>query len=384
MPQFGPDQARAFSTTFADERGEAAARAAARPWPTVEEEIWRYSRIGELNLDEFTPTPLSTDVVAPGDVLVQPDTFASLFDDSPDQFSDLNAAFGEPTVIRVKPGQTVADTIVITHTVDGDGAAVFPRTIVDAGTDCEVTIVERFASDESTVALVCPVLQIRTGAAARVRYVALNDLGEKVWLIGHQRGEGDRDSSTTLGTVALGGYYARVHSTARLVGRGGSTRQLALYFAGGDQMHDFRTTQDHDAPDTTSDLLFKGAVADRSRSVYTGLIRVRKHARGTNAFQTNRNLTLGDEAWAESVPNLDIQTNEVKCSHASTVGPIDDEQRFYLESRGIPTQLAERLIVLGYFDEVFEQLPIGPLAGAFRAKVATKLARVRELAGATP
>ena len=120
----------------------------------------------------------------------------------------------------------------------------------------------------------------------------------------------------------------------------GSTRQVALYFAGGEQMHNFRTIQDHDAPHTTSDLLFKGAVQDSARSVYTGLIRIRPHARGTSAFQTNRNLTLSEGAWAESVPNLEIETNDVRCSHASTVGPIDADQRFYLESRGIPTSIA--------------------------------------------
>ena len=101
-------------------------------------------------------------------------------------------------------------------------------------------------------------------------------------------------------------------------------------------MHDFRTLQDHVAPKTNSDLLFKGAVQDHAKSVYTGLIRIREDAKGSVAFQTNRNLTLSEGAWAESVPNLDIETNDVKCSHASTVGPIDDEQRFYLESRGIP------------------------------------------------
>ena len=172
-----------------------------------------------------------------------------------------------------------------------------------------------------------------------------------------------------------------MRTEARISGPGGSTRQVALYFAGGEQMHDFRTIQDHDAPHTTSDLLFKGAVQDYSRSVYTGLIKIRKHARGTSAFQTNRNLTLSEGAWAESVPNLEIETNDVKCSHASTVGPIDPEQRFYLESRGIPTQIAERLIVLGFFDEVLDQLPVGPLAAELRAGVSAKLDLERTLTG---
>ena len=176
-----------------------------------------------------------------------------------------------------------------------------------------------------------------------------------------------------LATVALGGDYARVRTEARVSGAGASTRQVALYFAGGSQMHDFRTIQDHDAPHTTSDLLFKGAVQDHARSVYTGLIKIREHAGGSVAFQTNRNLTLSEGAWAESVPNLDIRTNDVKCSHASTVGPIDEEQRFYLESRGIEPSIAERLVVLGFFDEVLQQLPSGALADELRRRVAAKL-----------
>ena len=132
-------------------------------------------------------------------------------------------------------------------------------------------------------------------------------------------------------------------------------------------MHDFRTIQTHVGPRTTSDLLFKGAVAGRSRSVYTGLIEIGHEAKGANAFQTNRNLKLSDEAWSESVPNLDIKTNDVRCSHASTVGPIDEDQRFYLESRGVPPSMAERLIVLGFFDEVLDQLPAPALVPELRA-----------------
>ncbi len=211
---------------------------------------------------------------------------------------------------------------------------------------------------------------------------AVNELSERAWQIGHQQAIGDADSTTTLATVALGGHYARVRTEARLAGRGGTTRQVALYFAGGEQMHDFRTIQDHAAPHTTSDLLFKGAVQDSAASVYTGLIRVRANARGTVAFQTNRNLTLGEHAWAESVPNLEIETNDVKCSHASTVGPIDPEHRFYLESRGVPPHVADRLIVLGFFDEVLAQLPARAIAAALRERVAAKLDAGQLLAGA--
>ena len=139
-------------------------------------------------------------------------------------------------------------------------------------------------------------------------------------------------------------------------------------------MHDFRTVQHHQAPKTRSDLLYKGAVANSARSVYSGLIRVEKGARGTNAMQTNRNLVLHEGAHADSVPNLEIEDNDVRCSHASAVGPIAEDQRFYLESRGVPTDVADRLIALGFLDEVLRAVAVpGLVAGAREHVLATKL-----------
>jgi Fe-S cluster assembly protein SufD len=292
-----------------------------------------------------------------------------------DLFHELNNAFAEPVVIRIRGGRAVAEPIIVTHTVAGDGTAVFPRLVIEAGADSEVTVVERFLSANGDECLVVPRLELRAAQAARVRYLGVNMLNSSTWQIAHQRAIGDRDSNTLLATVALGGDYARVRTDARLIGQGGTTRQIALYYADGNQMHDFRTLQDHAAPRTNSDLLFKGAVQDHAKSVYTGLIKIRHQAKGSVAFQTNRNLTLSEGAWAESVPNLDIDTNDVKCSHASTIGPIDEEQRFYLESRGIPPEIAERLVVLGFFDEVLDQMPVGPFATELRAEVGAKLRR---------
>ena len=380
MDAFGPAAARAGDPRGAEDRVAAAERAAAMAFPTAAEEIWRYSRIDELDLDRFAPAPFETTVEglpAGGD-----QGGAELLDGAaPDLFAELNAAFAAPVVVSVPAGTVLEQPVVITHHVAGDGAAAFPRVVVDAGADSQVTVIERFTSADGELVLVVPVLEVRAAPAARVSYVGVNELSDVAWQIGHQRAVGDRDSTIALATVALGGHYARVRTEARIAGPGGSTRQVALYFAGGQQMHDFRTIQDHDAPHSSSDLLFKGAVQDHARSVYTGLIKVRPHARGTNAFQTNRNLTLSEGAWAESVPNLEIETNDVHCSHASTVGPIDADQRFYLESRGIPTSIAERLIVLGFFDEVLDQLPVGPLASELRNRVSSKLDLDRTLTG---
>jgi len=295
---------------------------------------------------------------------------------APDVFAELNTAFApEPVVLAVPAGKAVADPVIVTHEVTGEGTSGFPRLVVEAGADSEVTVVERFVSGDDVSALVVPVLEIRAEPAARVRYLAINELGPKVWQIGNQAVVGERDSTTLTAAVALGGSYARVRTENVLAGQGASARQIAVYFGEADQMHDFRTIQVHEAPRTTSDLLFKGAVQGRARSVYTGLIQIGHEAKGANAFQTNRNLKLSDEAWAESVPNLDIKTNDVRCSHASAVGPIDDEQRFYLESRGVPPAVAERLIVFGFFDEVLEQMPVPALVPALRRHVMGKLDR---------
>jgi Fe-S cluster assembly protein SufD len=182
-----------------------------------------------------------------------------------------------------------------------------------------------------------------------------------------------RDATVRTSLVSLGGDYARLRSEARLDGQGGESDQLAVYFGDGTQTLDFRTLQDHNAPFTRSDLLFKGAVEDEARSVYSGLVRLRKSAQKSNATQTNRNLVLTEGAHAESIPNLEIEANDVRCSHASAVGPIDEEQLYYLESRGIPPDQAERLIVLGFFDDVFARLPVGALTRGLRASVVDKL-----------
>jgi Fe-S cluster assembly protein SufD len=383
MHAFTPDAARAFRQLRPTDRVAAAERAAGAELPTTAEEIWRYSRIEQLDLDRFTPRPSLTTVDGAEGLVIGDDEWPDVIGgDAPDVFAELNAAFMSPLVLRVPAGRVVPEPVVIEHVVNGEGTATFPRVIIDAGPESEITVVERVTSSAGERVLAVPLVQVRAGAAARVRYVGINELDAAAWQIGHQQAVGDRDSTITLATVALGGHYARVRTEARVAGAGASTRQIALYFAGGEQMHDFRTIQDHDAPHTTSDLLFKGAVQDSARSVYTGLIRVRPHARGTAAFQTNRNLTLSEGAWAESVPNLEIETNDVRCSHASTVGPIDADQRFYLESRGIPTPIAARLIVLGFFDEVLDQLPAAALAGDLRHQVAAKLALDRALVAA--
>jgi Fe-S cluster assembly protein SufD len=413
---FAPDVARSLEGPewLREWRRGAAERVAASPLPTTDEEVWRYSRIGDLALEQFA----LSDGVA-GDPLVVPQVRAVLdaYDDraalvvvhngrvvsvdssstkglhvapvaeyrggdtmlgsaapmATDVFAEMNNAFAaEPLAVVVDANVEIDAPIVIVHWNDGAGAAVFPRLVVRAGANSHAVVVEHVLSSDDTL-LLAPVVEIVVERDARFGYLNVQQLGQKTWQIASQSSTVDTGATLTASAAVFGGETARQRTDCRLIGRGATGVLQALYFGSGDQLLDFRTFQDHAARDTTSNLLFKGVVDDRARSVYTGLIHVRPDARGTNAFQTNRNIKLSDEAWAESVPNLQIENNDVKCSHASTVGPVDEDQRFYLESRGLHPSRAERFIVAGFFDEVLHALPVEAARPLVAAAITAKL-----------
>ncbi len=276
-------------------------------------------------------------------------------------------------LLRVPRRVVVPDPILVLHWVDAAGAGVFPRLIVSAGESAQVRVLDHLASADGGASFVAPVVELDLGDNAHLGYVSLQELGGDAWQVAYQASRVGRDASLHSSVVALGGDYARVRTDSVLMGQGGSTKLLAAYFGDRHQEHDFRTMQDHAAPKTASDLLFKGAVEDEAHAVYSGLIRIRHGASGTNAIQTNRNLVLAEGARADSVPNLEIEENDVRCAHASAVGPVDEDQRYYLEARGVPPEVAERLIVLGFFDDVIDHVPVAPLRPHLRAAFAAKL-----------
>ena len=330
----------------------------------------RNGRVAHLELDETLARrgvvlgPLSGD---------HAELLGAVAPDDTDYFTLMNTAFVEaPVLVRVPAGVTVDKPIAVLHWIDAAGVAVFPRTIVQVGADADVTVVEHHTSTD-VAALTVPVVELDVHDAARLHYLNVQQLGRQVWQIAYQASRVGCDATSTPRRWRWAATTHGVRTDSAVSGKGATSNLLAVYFGDGGQMHDFRTMQDHVAPATTSDLLFKGAVRDEAKSVYSGLIRVRKEAAGTNAFQTNRNLVLSEGAHVESVPNLEIEANDVRCSHASAVGPIDDEQRFYLESRGIEPDVAERLIVLGFFGEVLDRLPVAELAAPLRAAVMAKL-----------
>lgn len=422
---FTPDAAGALGgPSWLDDRRRAAAEALTTiSWPTDAEEIWRYSRVNQLDLGRFRPLTgeelgapdsitapgggpfaaevgphaglvvvrdgrvvhheLAPEVAAQGvsvcgiatcdPELVQP-WLGTMSAPTADAFTVLHDAFlADSAFIHVPRNVVVELPIVVLHWCDGEGLASFPHTLVVAEEGSEVTVVERHASPPHLVHLVDSVVELAIGDGAHLRHVAVQEFGERTWSLASQRAHLGRDARLSSSAVALGGDYARLRSEACLGGQGAESDLLAVYFGDGNQMHDFRTFQDHVAPRTRSDLLFKGAVEDTARSVYSGLIRIRPDAQKVEATQSNRNLVLTEGAGAESIPNLEIEADDVKCSHASTVGPIDDDQRYYLESRGVRPEDAERLIVLGFFEDVFGRLPVPALATPLRRAVHEKV-----------
>ena len=354
--------------------------------PTDAEEIWRYSRVGQISLAEYVSTAGTEDktVVRYSDqkglsvlrgAMVESEQVGGILPDETDAFTTASLAhLGEVTVIEVAAGVSVIEPIHLDRHIVSAGVIVGTRLVITVAAQGECTVIERLSSDD-VASLALPMTEIRLGQGARLRYITVQQLGASTRQVAMTVSETAADATLSTMAVALGGSYARLRNDARIIGRGAHNELLAVYFGEGNQMHDFRTTQDHIAPKSTSELVFKGAVKDSSRSVYSGLIRIGEDARGTVANQTNRNLLLSPDAGAESVPNLEIENNDVKCSHASAVGPIDEDHRYYLESRGVPSDVAERLIVLGFFAELLERIPDTALRAELSASVTAKFDR---------
>ena len=380
--------------------------------PTAEEEIWRYSRIDELDLDSFAPATAAAETGTPATLqevldvigeraglLVLRNGRVALAEVDPalaakgvvvgaagddevaeapgpeDALVHLHDAFvAEVALIRIPDGVAVEQPIVVLSWLDAEKSAVFPRIVVQAGRQSEVTGVEHSAG-EDVPALTVPIVELQAGDGANIRHLSVQDLGKRTWQVGQLRISGGRDATIRSWAVLLGGDYARLFVDAQLPGQGATAEVKGVYFGEGTQVHDVRSVQRHVTARGTSDFVLKGAVVDEARGVYSGVIVVEAGAKGTSAFLTNRNLVLSDGARVDSVPNLEIiNENDLRsCGHAAATGPVDEEHLFYLESRGVPTEVAERLIVLGFFGEVLDEAPVPGLRELLRQAVAVKL-----------
>ena len=294
------------------------------------------------------------------------------------KFQALNAALWTDGVLLYVPRNVKLDLPVrATRWISHAGSAVFTRTLIVAEPGSQVSYVEESLSEDfDRRTLVSSAVEIIARDGAQVQFVSIQRLGEGVFSQSAQRTLAHRDSKLDTLNVSLGASVTRVDLNARLLGPGAHSELLGLYFGDEDQHFDHNTSQDHIAPDTGSDLLYKGALDDRAQSAFRGMIRVHRGAQRTDAYQTNRNLLLSDDCRANSLPNLEIEADDVKCSHGATVGQLDSEALFYLLSRGLSQDQAERLIVLGFLGDVLARLPLGGVVEKVTRAIERKLEHV--------
>jgi Fe-S cluster assembly protein SufD len=383
------------ASSFIAERPDAAARQLA--WkafeaaglPTTSDEVWRYAPLKEFDLDNFDvvsePTkrpdsPFAAQLCERAGLVVRVvdgfcvnagddlegvsvsvvESSASLSGTSfaeryrSDTFAVLNVALAPATtLLRVAPGVNVEEPIVVLNL--SNSTASFSRTQIELGRGSSATIVEYFEGGEN--ALVVPLSEYALEDNSSLQLITYQRLNPSAWHVARTTGFVNRDARLRQAVVGIGAHYNRSRNDAEMRGAGSENELRTTFLGSGDQVHDFRTHQMHTGARSRSTLLSKGAVADRSRSVYTGLIEIEKGAKRTDARQTNHNLLLSPAAHADSVPNLDIRENDVMCAHASSVGPLDELQRWYLESRGVSREDAERLMIQGFFYEMLANLP---------------------------
>ena len=380
--------------------------------PTSDEEVWRYIDL-DFSLDDLSipsgpgsPMPEGDYQVesASGAVIVdgyvtsvtsdEPVVVKQLKDADPEQlaaaeeaaidveldrFAAAHYGFGDDGLLVVAPkGSASPGPVFIDVQAVTPDALSLPRILLVAEDQSELSVVVSYRSPEEDTFHVVPHVQALIGDGARMLLTTVQAWGYGTTAIGQQRAVIGRDGFFHHGEAGIGSRFGRLHFLVDLEGPGAHSEINGLYFGEDEQVLDYRAFITHKAPHTTSNMFLKGAVEDRSHSVFTGLIRIEEKAQKVNAYQTNRNLVLSANAGAESVPNLEILANDVKCGHASTVGPLDDEQRYYLMSRGLDRVRSDRLQVRGFFEEAVRRMPHPELGDPIRTAVNEKYVRAQE------
>lgn len=283
-----------------------------------------------------------------------------------------NAFFQGGSLLYVPRGVEIDRPLLAYYWVGQSGGTILPHTLLIAEENARVNFVDCYGTLESAAAE--PSLSIGAGTVyagpgARVYRQNIQNFARNSVSIQLEANIADRDSSVQTIGVNLGAAYARLENQTRIIGSGADVKMYSLTVANDAQQFDQRTLQIHEAPHATSDLLFKNALMDESRTIFSGLILVEKEAQQTDAYQTNRNLLLAPTAEACSLPGLEIEANDVKCSHGATTGQVDDSELFYMMSRGISKKEAYKLLVFGFFEEIIDKVEFEELKDNVRALV---------------
>ena len=278
-----------------------------------------------------------------------------------DKFAAQNTAgWRGGLFVHVRAGTVVEDPIVAS-VIQASRAALPWRSLIVVEAGAQVTVAEEWLSaDADLEGYFNPVTELVVGEGAAVEYLCVQDLSERSWILGSQRAQVARDASLHWVGLGLGSGQGKLRMETDINGSGASAKVTGAYAAHGRQHIDYDTTQEHAAPHTTSDLAFRGVLRDRATAVWSGMIKVDPGAQRTDAFQESRNLLLTDGAHADAIPGLEIEANDVRCTHAATVARLDEAQLFYLQSRGLDRAESQRLLVGGFLEVIAGRLENSP------------------------
>jgi len=291
------------------------------------------------------------------------------------KFEALHAAFWQTGSFLYVPRGVAVELPFRAFAIDTKvGQATFTHSLAVLEESAEAFLVDAFQSEtQEEATYTSAVVELILRQNAKLRYVQVQDWGRHVWNFMTERATLARDAELKSLQVTLGSKFTKNSIGAHLRGENALAEMLGIFFADGDQFFDHHTWQLHESPYATSDLEFKGALKERARSVYSGLIKVSEGAQRTDAYQQNRNLVLSREARADTIPNLEIGANDVRCTHGATVSQVEEEHLFYLESRGIPRSEAQKLIVEGFFRPVIDRIPVEEIQGFLEGAIAAKV-----------
>jgi Fe-S cluster assembly protein SufD len=276
--------------------------------------------------------------------------------------------------VRVPKNLEVAQPIEIFHWIEGENSAVFPHTLVVCERYSKATVVDCFRSADGAPAFACGVNDLVVEEGAKLNYVSVQQWSPSSVAFHLNSTIVGRDAACLGMQVNLGGKFIRNENYSRMVAEGARSDMLSVNIASDEQMIDQRTFQDHAKPNATSDLLYQNALTGKGRTVFSGVIRVEPGAHKTDAYQKVRNIVLSDDAEANSMPGLEIEADDVRCTHGATTAQVDDREIFYLEARGIRPDAARQLLVMGFFNTVLDRLPDARLRGHIEGLVEKRLA----------
>ncbi len=343
---------------------------------------WEFTDISKLDLDAFElgepadAAPAIFDMAANAAPLDGHDLLGTVVTKE-DAFTVRNReGWSHGALVHVPAGQKLAEPVVIRAGVD---RALEWRTLIVLEPGAEAEVWEEWVSgDDETEGLFNGVTEIVVGEGATLHYVGAQALNDSTWVFANQRAVVARDATLDWSALAFGSARGKVWMETKLDGQGSTARVTGAYVSDGRQHLDFDTLQEHAAPDTVSDLAFRGVLGGRSSAVWRGMIQVDPGAQKTDAFQECRNLLLSKKAHADAIPGLEIQADDVRCTHAAAIAQLDKEQLYYLRAHGLPEGPAQRLIIDGFLQELVARLAEGKIrdiaASALEARLAELLA----------